>query len=97
MVDSVAKFLNLPMQTGPGIDVPANPIHEHPHPTADDADAEETAPDAATSAPAARPAGAKAGAGTAPGAKASAGAEVEITNEADKARAQRLGFRRWRG
>jgi len=35
MVDSVAQFLNLPMQTGPGIDIPETPGHEHPHPSAD--------------------------------------------------------------
>jgi trk system potassium uptake protein len=34
MVDSVAGFLNLPMQTGPGIDIPETPSREHPHPTA---------------------------------------------------------------
>jgi trk system potassium uptake protein len=33
MVDSVAAFLNLPMQTGPGIDIPVNPSHQHPHAT----------------------------------------------------------------
>jgi hypothetical protein len=32
MVDTVAKYLNLPMQTGPGIDIPETPGHEHPHP-----------------------------------------------------------------
>ena len=35
MVDSVATYLNLPMQTGPGIDVPETPGHEHPHPSAE--------------------------------------------------------------
>lgn len=35
MVDSVAQYLNLPMQTGPGIDIPETPGHEHPHPSAD--------------------------------------------------------------
>jgi len=35
MVDSVAKFLKLPMQTGPGIDIPETPADEHPHPSAD--------------------------------------------------------------
>jgi trk system potassium uptake protein TrkA len=34
MVDSVANFLNLPMQTGPGIEIPETPGHEHPHPSA---------------------------------------------------------------
>jgi len=80
MVDSVAKYLNLPMQTGPGIDIPANPIHVHPHPTADDAGAGETLSGGTRS--------------------TRTGAEVAvqgITDEADKARAQRLGFRRWRG
>jgi trk system potassium uptake protein TrkA len=33
MVDSVAAYLNLPMQTGPGIEVPTNPASEHPHAT----------------------------------------------------------------
>jgi trk system potassium uptake protein TrkA len=33
MVDTVAKYLNLPIQTGPGIDIPETPGHEHPHPT----------------------------------------------------------------
>jgi trk system potassium uptake protein TrkA len=32
MVDSVAQYLKLPMKTGPGIDVPVEPGHEHPHP-----------------------------------------------------------------
>jgi Trk K+ transport system NAD-binding subunit len=35
MVDSVAKYLDLHMQTGPGIDVPETPGHEHPHPSAE--------------------------------------------------------------
>jgi trk system potassium uptake protein TrkA len=35
MVDSVAKYLGLPMQTGPGIDIPETPGHEHPHPSAE--------------------------------------------------------------
>ena len=33
MVDAVATYLNLPMQTGPGIDIPETPGHEHPHPS----------------------------------------------------------------
>ncbi len=33
MVDSIARFLKLPMATGPGIDVPEGPRHAHPHPT----------------------------------------------------------------
>ena len=35
MVDAVAGYLNLPMQTGPGIDIPETPGHEHPHPSAE--------------------------------------------------------------
>jgi trk system potassium uptake protein TrkA len=35
LVDSVAQFLKLPMQTGPGIDIPETPGHEHPHPSAE--------------------------------------------------------------
>jgi trk system potassium uptake protein len=38
MVDSVANYLNLPMQTGPGIDTPETPGHEHPHPSAESID-----------------------------------------------------------
>jgi trk system potassium uptake protein TrkA len=39
MVDSVAQYLNLPMQTGPGIDIPETPGIEHPHPSADSIEA----------------------------------------------------------
>ncbi|HEX7491619.1 MAG TPA: TrkA family potassium uptake protein [Candidatus Limnocylindrales bacterium] len=39
MVDSVANYLNLPMQTGPGIDTPEATGHEHPHPTVQGVDA----------------------------------------------------------
>src|SRR5664280_1983014 len=35
MVDAVSTYLNLPMQTGPGIDIPETPGTEHPHPSAD--------------------------------------------------------------
>jgi trk system potassium uptake protein len=31
MVHSVASFLELPMQTGPGVDIPTQPRHAHPH------------------------------------------------------------------
>ncbi len=78
MVDAVAGYLNLPMQTGPGIDVPEN-VHSHPHrgaPTAAPA-AEEPA------APATPPAG-------------QPNARVVVAKDADAARAQKLGFRRWR-
>ena len=89
MVDSVARFLNLPMQTGPGIDIPETPGHEHPHPWA---------------APAERPAlptgtGGAAGAAAKGGGSGGPGAASRrvVMSEADAARAQKLGFRRWRG
>jgi trk system potassium uptake protein TrkA len=78
MVDSVAKYLKLPMQVGPGIDVPEN-IHPHAHRAHAAA-----APAAGQETPAA------------PEAPAASGRRV-VTNEPDTARAQRAGFRRWRG
>ncbi|MGA3029590.1 MAG: TrkA family potassium uptake protein [Candidatus Limnocylindrales bacterium] len=89
MVDSVAQFLDLPMQTGPGIDIPETPGHEHPHPSAETIQVPARAPDA----PKARGAAGTAGSsGSVPGDSRKA-----TTNVADAARAQRLGFRRWRG
>jgi trk system potassium uptake protein len=82
MVDSVANFLNLPMQTGPGIEIPETPGHEHPHPSA------------ATIESPALPAG---GAPNAGGAAGAAGRRSITPNDADVARARRLGFRRPRG
>ena len=82
MVDSVASFLKLPMQTGPGIDIPETPGREHPHPTAETIES-----------PALPIGGALAGQGT----TGAAGRRTVITNEAATARAQRLGFRRSRG
>jgi trk system potassium uptake protein TrkA len=81
MVDSVAKHLNLPMQIGPGIDIPETPGHEHPHPSAETIESE------------VRPA-------SVPPARGSAAATSRrsvTTNDAEAARAQQLGFRRWRG
>ena len=34
MVDKVANYLGLSIQTGPGIDIPETPGREHPHPSA---------------------------------------------------------------
>jgi trk system potassium uptake protein TrkA len=82
MVDQVATFLNLPMQTGPGIDIPTTPGHEHPHPTAERI--ERPAHPAVESPPASGAAGA-------------AGRPTVTTTGPDAARAQRTGFRRWRG
>ena len=86
MVDSVAKYLNLPMQTGPGIDIPETPGHEHPHPSAETRPAPSPS---ATGGPGAAAAGGRSGPGVA--------SRRVVMNEADAARAQKLGFRRWRG
>src|SRR5450759_6078 len=88
MVDSVANHLNLPMQTGPGIDIPETPGAEHPHPSAEGI---ETAALAPQPAPTPRSSHISNGGPGAPGHKA------VTTNEAETARAQRHGFRRWRG
>jgi trk system potassium uptake protein TrkA len=81
MVDSVAKYLNLPMQIGPGIDIPETPGHEHPHPTAETI---ETPVRPASESPTR-------------GAAAATSRRSVTTNNAEAARAQKLGFRRWRG
>ncbi len=89
MVGSVAQFLDLPMQTGPGIAIPETPGLEHPHPSAETIQAPVHAPDA----PEARgTAGTAGSSGSAP-----TGPRKVTTNATDAARAQRLGFRRWRG
>jgi Trk K+ transport system NAD-binding subunit len=82
MVDSVAAYLNLPMQTGPGIDVPQTPGREHPHPTAETIESP------------ARPGGE---APATRGAGGTTGRANVTVNENDALRAQRLGFRRSRG
>ena len=82
MVDTVSTYLNLPMQTGPGIDIPDTPGHEHPHPSAETIETP------------ARPGGQTPAAG---GAAGPAVRRVVSTNSAEAARAQKLGFRRWRG
>jgi trk system potassium uptake protein len=89
MVDSVARFLNLPMQTGPGIDIPETPGHEHPHPSAESA----ARPALPTGTGGATGAAAKGGGSGGPG----AASRRVVMSEADAARAQKLGFRRWRG
>src|ERR1035437_4066917 len=88
MVASFPTFLNLPMQTGPGIDIPETPGHEHPHPSAEGIETAALAPE-----PAATPRSSHVSHGgpEAPGQKA------VTTNEAEAARAKRGGFRRWRG
>jgi trk system potassium uptake protein TrkA len=89
MVDSVARHLNLPMATGPGIDVPETPGHDHPHLSARRAAAMEAASRAAGPGNQARPQ---------PGSDEDASDHhATVTPEADAARAQRLGFRLRRG
>ena len=79
MVDSVAAYLNLPMQTGPGIVIPQTPGREHPHTS------EETIESPV------RPAG---GAPAVRGAGGATGHGGVTVNENDAVRARRLGFRR---
>ena len=81
MVDSVAAYLNLPMQTGPGIDIPQTPGREHPHPSAETIESP------------VRPAG---GAPAVRGAGGATGHGGVTVNENDAVRARRLGFRRSR-
>jgi trk system potassium uptake protein TrkA len=91
MVDSVARYLSLPMQTGPGIDVPETPGAQHPHPSA-----EGIATVGVSKAAAEAPAGPRSSVVPNPG-SAVAGHRAVTPNEAEAARAQRGGFRRWRG
>jgi trk system potassium uptake protein TrkA len=85
MVHAVATFLDLTVQTGPGIDTPQTPGHKHPHPsTALSAVRSANTPAEAT--PLVEP--------ETPGA---AGKEPPTTSTADGARVRRLGFRRWQG
>jgi trk system potassium uptake protein len=79
MVDSVAQYLNLPMQTGPGIDIPETPGHEHPHPSAESIE---------------NPVGSAGLAPTSRGAAGAADRRTVTPNAGDAARASRLGFRR---
>jgi trk system potassium uptake protein len=81
MVDSVANFLNLPIQTGPGIEIPETPGHEHPHPSA----ATIENPSAAG------------GMSDASGKAGAAGRRDVSKNDVEGGRARRLGFRRPRG
>src|ERR1035437_6245017 len=88
MVDPVAGYLTLPMQTGPGIDVPETPGAEHPHPSAEGIETAALAP---------QPAPTPRSSHISNGGPGAAGHKAVTTNEAETARAQRHGFRRWRG
>ena len=83
MVAELAQHLKWQMQVGPGIDVPEN-IHPHAHRRTPEVAPQPAAPSEA-SAPAA------------PGDAATPPGRGAGGNEADTVRAQRLGFRRWRG
>ncbi|HEX7544828.1 MAG TPA: TrkA family potassium uptake protein [Candidatus Limnocylindrales bacterium] len=101
MVGSVADYLDLQMQTGPGIEIPSTASHEHPHPTAtglsvarDDAATGAAAHATATDAPASKGGERDVRSSTTnPGGPAS---PKNAPNEAEAAQTQRLGFRRWR-
>jgi trk system potassium uptake protein TrkA len=90
MVDSVADYLKLPMQTGPGIDIPETPGAEHPHPSAESIETSALAP-------APEPAVTPRSSHVAHGGPEAPGHKAVTTNEAEAAPAQRSGFRRWRG
>jgi trk system potassium uptake protein TrkA len=99
MVDTVATFMDLPMQTGPGIDIPTSPAHEHPHPTATGLptareDASSAAADEAAAASRIAPGGR--GSTTSRGTTSPKSDSKSAPSQADAAQAQRLGFRRWR-
>jgi trk system potassium uptake protein TrkA len=101
MVDTVAAFVNLPMQTGPGIDIPTSPAHQHPHPTARGLAVARNEPFTAvagegiTAQPArVVPGGRGSTAGSAPGVPKTD--PKGAPGEAEAARTQRSGFRRWR-
>jgi trk system potassium uptake protein TrkA len=101
MVGSVADYLDLQMQTGPGIEIPTTASHEHPHPTAtglpvarEDAATGAAAHATATDAPASKGGERDVRSSTTtPGGPAG---PKNAPNVAEAAQAQRLGFRRWR-
>jgi trk system potassium uptake protein TrkA len=96
IVDAVAQYLKLPMSIGPGIDIPETPGREHPHPRAGGLPVarEQSKIDAA---PASAPANAAGTRGAAGGSTGHIAAGTEAGTEAEVGKAQRLGFRRWRG
>ena len=83
MVHAVATFLDLTVQTGPGIDTPQTPGHKHPHgSTALSAVRSAVTPAEATPL-------------VEPETSGAAGNEPPTASTADGARVRRLGFRRW--
>jgi hypothetical protein len=101
MVGSVANYLDLQMQTGPGIEIPTTASHEHPHPTAtglpvarEDAATGAAAHTTASDAPASNRGEREARGGTTD--TGGPAGPKNAPNEAEAAQTQRLGFRRWR-
>ena len=84
MLDSIADYLDLPIEIGPGIDIPETPGSEHPHPSAAPAPIETEV---------GRRAHAPTNGATADAAGSSPSKE---TSAADAARKRNLGLRRWR-
>ena len=96
MVDAVAQFLKLPMPIGPGIDIPETPGREHPHPMAGGLPvAGEQSKIAAAPTPV--PASLAGKRDVAGGSTGHVAAAAEAKAAAEAVKAQRLGFRRWRG
>jgi trk system potassium uptake protein TrkA len=88
MVDTVAKYLKLPMSTGPGIDTPEFEGHRHPHPTTGGIPVAKVPTDTEDE---------PSGPAPAPGPGPEAGSpslHSVAPSEVEAARAQRLGFRR---
>jgi trk system potassium uptake protein TrkA len=84
MVDHVARYLDLPMQTGPGIDTPTTPGHQHPHPSTALSAVRSTVQTEAATAEEQDTAGPVVN-------------QTVIPSAAEAVRAKRLGFRRWQG
>ncbi|MGZ6265486.1 MAG: potassium channel family protein [Candidatus Limnocylindrales bacterium] len=83
MVHAVASYLDLTVQTGPGIDTPQTPGHKHPHPsTALSAVHAPALPAEATPIVQPRSTGAAAN-------------ETDTSTPADVPPPRRIGFRRW--
>ena len=83
IVDAVARYFDLPMKTGPGIDTPQTPGHTHPHPSTA-ASAVKRATEQAKQAPP-----------DVPERVEPADHETSTTGRPDTIRTRRLGFRRW--
>jgi trk system potassium uptake protein TrkA len=83
MVHAVASYLDLTVQTGPGIDTPQTPGHKHPHPST------------ALSAVHGPALSAEATPIVQPRSTGAAGTETATSTPADAPPPRRIGFRRW--